>query len=124
MNRRTFLKFSAVAPIAAKEAIGQMELSAAQSVKLGPLASLGSNAGPLAGSSMKTFTVFEDWWKECRTSKRTISVHEIDPDILCLNSMSLTAKIRKQRDRNFDNYKREQKDWFLDTLKNNGSVSW
>lgn len=47
--------------------------------------------------------------EEKRRRRLEMSVHQLDPDIAVMNSLSLTTKVRMQRDRNFERSEAEQR---------------
>ena len=45
-------------------------------------------------------------------------VHQLDPDIACMQSIALQAKIRMQRDRTFERNRARQRGWLERQLQN------
>ena len=73
----------------------------------------------------KKFLDFASWLKgggdsEMRESAKTID--GFDADVIEMHSMSLQAKVRTQRKRNYNNIMHEKQTWFRQVLARNGFV--
>ncbi|HWU19367.1 MAG TPA: hypothetical protein VN155_16925 [Devosia sp.] len=56
--------------------------------------------------------------EEKRRRRLETHVNQLDPDIVVMNSLSLTTKVRMQRDRNFERAEAEQRGYLERQLRN------
>jgi hypothetical protein len=130
MKRRSFLRGLAAAPLGAQVAAQEVAMRAAgiSGIGMAQAGNLSSGADvPVSENSAQRITSFAEWLKigGLKQIKRNVqSVQILDPDIVCLGSVSLCAKIQMQRDRNLKRELADREDWFSNRLKQNGFVAW
>jgi len=123
------LKALSVAPIAARMMAGEaaMKIAGIGSGALAPglLATTPSlNNGP---SNPLRFFDFGSWFKDIgrdQVREEASYVAALDPDLACMQSMSLSAKVRMQRERQYSRYMEARKRWFTKSISAKGLVEW
>ena len=128
ISRRAIFKAIGLAPAAVPILAQQIQLAASGAFGLrhnGPVLG-GSIAEPSLGEG-QTFTSFAEWWRKFghdHTIKNTENPSSLDPDLIVMRSLPITAKIRIQRARNTEKLRAMQERNFLRDIARNGVFRW
>lgn len=122
LSRRLFLRGGAAATGAAVVAdLGQKAAAHGTPSFVARWLQEGQAGMPATAEHPENFTDFVAWWNKYgreSAEKQARDIFAFDPDILTMVSVSLSAKTRMQRERNFARLKEEkQRDFFRRLLR-------
>lgn len=128
MQRRSFLGLLGMAPVAAPMAAkAAIERADAELVgvtlngvaKDSMLVSVGHTERSMLAKAASVLNGVVPDWKKRQLREEAKSVRYISPDVATLRSVSLSSKIRIQRERDYNRYLREFEDRYF-----GGSANW
>ena len=120
MSRRAVLRGAAAVPVSAHLVAADMKLRMA-----GLKAGFTGSSPEVAGSAYHLFHDFAKWFtkvgeREIREQAKHVTM--LDPDIVEMQSPSLSYKIKMQEKRNYARILAEREDWFAKQLSLSGVV--
>ena len=123
LTRRTILRGMAVAPIGGRIAAEHVKMRLMTGGLLG--AGIACPEPVEEADKARKFLSFISWFKqggENDLRKRAEYIDGFDADIIEMQSMSLTTKVRVQRQRNYERIVLEKQSYFKRTLARHGFV--
>ena len=124
-NRRMFFGLMAASPVAAQAVAQDAQLRMAGITRLGA-SPIDAAAPSTADESFQKLGSFGEWLTKAGDGLRNEAkeIRALDPDIMSFRSMSLSAKIQMQRERNYQALLVDRRNWFDKQFKRLGFTKW